>query len=228
MIGSLEVSEADCRNDRGFTLVEVLVALALFSLIATLLFGNVRLGLSALAHGKDHADRFEQSLIAQNLLRRMIGDAYPSFLVLEGARPRVDFDGTEERVNFLADAPSVMGSAGRIRFDLFVEKTNGQSDLVVTTIPELASRKSQTQMKTLLLADIGSAAISYFGDSASDQMSRWYERWTQRTELPKLVRIRVAFRSGDARSWPELVIAPRISADVGCAYDPTTMRCRGR
>jgi general secretion pathway protein J len=228
MTACLAISEADRGDDAGFTLVEVLVALALFSLLATLLFSNVRLGLSAWAHGRDHAESFEQSLIAQNFLRRMIGDAYPAFLVLEGNHQRVDFDGAEERVSFIANAPSVAASAGRFRFSLFIERKNSQSDLVMTSIPELASQQNQVRTKTLLLADIGSVSIAYFGVSTSDQVPRWYEHWAQRNELPKLVRVRVAFKSDDARSWPDLVIAPRISADVSCVYDPTTTRCRGR
>lgn len=46
--------------------------------------------------------------------------------------------------------------------------------------------------------------------------------------LPELVRVRLYFAEGKGRLWPELFIATRIAADVACAYDSLTKRCRGR
>jgi general secretion pathway protein J len=46
--------------------------------------------------------------------------------------------------------------------------------------------------------------------------------------MPQLLRIQVRFTEGDSRTWPDLVIAPRITADVGCVYDQLTQQCRGR
>jgi hypothetical protein len=94
-------------------------------------------------------------------------------------------------------------------------------------MPELADRQDNGLVKkSLLLADIERLEISYLG--ASQKAIQWQESWRRRIELPRLVRIHVEFRAGDGRRWPELTIAPRIAADVGCAIDLVTMRCRGR
>jgi len=69
------------RNQQaGFTVVELLVALTLFSLLCTLLFGNVRFGLKAWQRGLAHTERVDHSMIVQNLLRRIIGEVYPLFI----------------------------------------------------------------------------------------------------------------------------------------------------
>jgi len=60
------------QTQAGFTVVELLVALTLFSLLCTLLFGNVRFGLKAWQHGLAHAERVDHSMIVQNLLRRIM------------------------------------------------------------------------------------------------------------------------------------------------------------
>jgi len=52
--------------------------------------------------------------------------------------------------------------------------------------------------------------------------------WTLPSRLPRLVRVKIEFPDGDARFWPELLVAPRIDVDVGCVYDALTKRCRGR
>ena len=46
--------------------------------------------------------------------------------------------------------------------------------------------------------------------------------------LPTAVRVHVEFAGADSRVWPDLVIAPRVTADQGCVYDPVTHHCRGR
>lgn len=229
MICSSAIAERDGGNEAGFTLVELLVALALFSLLVTLLFDNVRFGLRAWQNGNVNAERFERSMISQDLLRRMIGNLYPMIVPDAAMQPRVDFDGTKETINFLGNAPAVASGGGRFRFKVFVERRQDQADLVMTSRPELAdpSDKSMTA-KTLLLAGVDQAEFSYFGEAKSERSLQWNDNWTKRSDIPRLVRVRVAFGPGSAAVWPELLIAPRVVADVGCVYDPITMRCRGR
>jgi general secretion pathway protein J len=228
MTGDAGAALSDAGNEAGFTLVELLVALALFSLLVTLLFDNVRFGLHAWERGSVHAEQFEHSMMSQDLLRRTIGNLYP-MLVPDGGPPRIDFDGTRDAVSFLGSAPLAANAGGRFRFRFFVEHQQDRTDLVMSSSPELGGpRDSPMATKRLLLSDIDRAEFSYFGEAVAERSVQWSDSWTRRSDIPKLVRVRVAFRSGDARVWPELLIALRILADVSCIYDPITMRCRGR
>jgi len=227
MIRGAAMAERDAGGEAGFTLVEILVALALFSLLATLLFDNVRFGLHAWKHGSAHAEQFEHSMMSQDLMRRMIGNIYP-MLVTDGTRQRIDFDGSSDAVSFLGNAP-IVASGGRFRFRFSVERQQDRNNLVMRSTSELADPQDASMTtRTILLSDIDRAEFSYFGETATERTARWQDDWTQRSEMPGVVRIRVAFRSGDARRWPELLVAPRIGADVSCVYDAITMRCRGR
>jgi general secretion pathway protein J len=158
-----------------------------------------------------------------------VGHAYPYFLSGDPTRQSVDFDGTSESLAFLAPAPIALAVAGRSRFRLFVAKHDGLSDLVMTSQPELAAgdAPSTVQKKTLFP---GTAAVefTYFGKVRSEPTPRWHDHWTGQIALPKLLRIQVRFVEGAPGLWPDLVIAPRIAADVGCVYDQLTQQCRGR
>jgi general secretion pathway protein J len=217
------------RDDAGFTLVELLVALALFSLLATLLFENVRFGLRAWRDGSAHTEQFQRAMVSQELLRRIIGNLYPMAVTNNGTRPEIDFEGTKETIGFLSETPAVMESGGRFYFKLLVEQHDGRADMVMTATPELArSQDTSATTKMPLLTDIAGLELSYFDNASADQKLRWNDNWTKRSDIPGLVRVNVTFRPGDSRTWPELVIAPRVRADVNCVYDPITMRCRGR
>jgi general secretion pathway protein J len=228
MIDGQKVAEASVGREAGFTLVEVLVALALFSLLATLLFNNVRFGLKAWQTGSFQGELLERSAAAQDALRRLIGNAYPMLMAGGGSDPSIDFEGAQETITFLGDAPVVTGGAGRFRFKLFPERNQDQTDLIIASTPELANpQDSSMTTRSVLAADIDRVEFSY-SQGRTNLPTQWSNSWSQRGALPMLVRVRVAFRSGDARLWPDLLIAPRIAADVSCAYDPISKRCRGR
>jgi len=216
-------------GEAGFTLVELLVALALFSLLTGLLFDNVRFGLRAWRSTSASNEQVERSMITQDLLRRTIGNLYPMMIANSGAQPQIDFEGTKERISFLGNAPSALSEGGRFRFSIFVERTHEHADLVMVSAPELADSSDQSMTRrTLLLSGIDWAEFSYFGETATERKLLWNDSWTKHGDVPRLVRLRVGFRSSDTRLWPDLLVAPRILADVNCIYDPITMRCRGR
>lgn len=221
-------AKPDSDGEAGFTLVELLVGLALFSLLATLLFNNMGFGLRAWQRGAGHAAQFERTLVAQDLLRRLIGNLYP-MLVTEGGTQRLDFEGGPQAVSFLSNAPVVAGGGGRFRYRIFVERQQDGTDLIMSATPELAKPNDSTlTRRTVLLPGIEKVTFAYFGEDGSNRLLQWQDSWMQRVDLPSLMRIRIAFRAADAQPWPDLVIAPRITADVSCVYDPGTMRCRGR
>jgi general secretion pathway protein J len=215
--------------EAGFTLVELLVALSLFTFISLALFEGLHFGVFAWGRGREHADRADHVLYVQNLLRRLIEDAYPLYLSSDPTHGHVDFDGTAVSLGFLASAPIVLGGGGRSRFKAFVDQSRGRHDLVLTSQPELADEgDAVAATKTMLLADVESVDFSYLGQTRLDKSRQWRDSWAREPILPNLVRVRIRFPRHDARAWPDLDIAPRISADVGCAYDPLNKGCRGR
>ncbi|WP_315766703.1 MULTISPECIES: prepilin-type N-terminal cleavage/methylation domain-containing protein [unclassified Bradyrhizobium] len=215
-------------DEAGFTLVEMIVALALFSLLSVLLFNNVKFGVQAWRGGSARADELQRSVVTQELLRRLLGNAYPLVVMQDALQPRIDFEGTREAVEFLSDAPVVSGGAGRYRFKLFADRTRQQTDLVMTAAPELASAQDSSASRTLLVSDIDHAELAYFGTPSPGALGRWNDSWERQSDVPNLVRLRVWFRASDPRTWPELVVTLRVRVDVSCVYDPITMRCRGR
>ena len=130
-------------------------------------------------------------------------------------------------LGFLAPAPLALGGGGRSRIMLSVRRHDGHCDLMVRAAPELGD-DNQASNRSRLIANVESVELSYFGKRRSDRAPAWHDRWTDEIGLPQLVRVRVRFPSGDTRLWPDLVVAPRIAADVGCTYDPFSKLCRGR
>jgi general secretion pathway protein J len=215
----------DNTPEAGFTVVELLVALTLLSFLSVALFGTLRFGFTAWTRGGAHAEATEQTAMVQDLLRRLIADAYPFFLSTDPRNLRIAFDGTSQSLALLAPTPIAIGGGGRSNFVLSAQRHGDRVDLVIAAKPELAEG---TSIKKTLLADSQAVAFSYFGRRRSDPGAQWHDAWTGETEMPALVRVQIRFAADDARVWPELVVAPRIAADVACVYDTLTKHCRGR
>jgi general secretion pathway protein J len=215
------------RPDAGFALVELLAAIGLLSLVSVILLGSLHFALNAWERGAAYADRVDRVALVQSYLRRAVEDAYPFFAVREVTTGHVDFEGTAHTLRLLAPAARALGGGGRSRLSLGVVRGRQGLDLVVTAAPELAGDPDSTGTK-VLLANVQSVELSYFGRGRSGREPTWRNQWVGETRLPELVRVAVSFLPGDARTWPEFIVAPRIGADVGCVYDPLTKQCRGR
>jgi general secretion pathway protein J len=213
------------RGSEGFTLIELLVALALFSLLVTALFGAMHYGLGAWKRTTVQVDQLDHTLQVQNFLRRVIEEAYPLFI---SERKYIDFKGDSTSLDFLSSVPIVLATGGRARFKLWVVAAAGHVDLVAASDLELTNRGGSPLTTRALISDLESVEISYFGRGPTDRAAGWRDSWAERPTLPQLIRIRVRYPAGDPRIWPELLVAPRITADVGCVHDPLTNGCRGR
>jgi general secretion pathway protein J len=217
------------RSSAGFTLVELLIALLLFSLLSVALFGSVRAGTAAWSRATSRADESDHSLHAQDLLRHLIENAYPLYLLDNANSGHVDFAGSASSLSFLSVAPMALGNGGRSRVNLAVERHGDGVDLLIESKPELAIVSNEAEKaRKPLLTGASAVAFSYFGKTPADRSAVWRNDWANRAELPRLIRVEAHFQANDMRDWPDFIVAPRIMADVRCVLDQFTTRCKGR
>jgi general secretion pathway protein J len=178
---------------RGFTLVELLIALALTGLVTLLLLSATRMAALGINRVSAQAERLEARRTLEEMLRRALSSAVASPL-LPSAPPLV---GGPEKLEFLSLAED--SGAGLYRVSLAVER----SALVLRRSRDGASGESAPE-RTLLAPRLASLAIAYFGAPAANAEPHWQERWEGSRRLPKLVRI--TLDTGDGIAWPPLVV----------------------
>jgi prepilin-type N-terminal cleavage/methylation domain-containing protein len=90
---------------RGFTLVELILALGIAASVLVIAFGGLRVGLAAWNKGEEHAVRLDYARSVVVLLERALDGAFP-YRFTPGERPAgILFDGRPDRVTFATLSP---------------------------------------------------------------------------------------------------------------------------
>jgi len=210
---------------RGMTLVELMVALALLSMLSVGLISSFRLGLRT--YGKLTAlDRTYWDVVStQRFLRNALQNTYPFEPDMQH-RER-GLEGTATRLSVTAPMTRADGAAGFRRYTFsFVPGNGGDGALVAASEIDrngaYASAGDRARADETLIEHVQDAQWSY---RSFDGDASWRSEWAER-RLPALVRLRVVFAPGDLRKWPDLVVAPRITDDANCQFDVVAQACR--
>jgi len=212
------------RRDAGFTLVEMLVALTLLALAAGMMFEGLGSGQRLWAGEAARTARGESVEAAQAALRARIEQLRP-VTRFAGSAIYADVDGSDRRLAFTAPPADAQRPAAARRYLLTLGE---QGDLVLGSATQVDAGDSADYTDQVLLRDVGGLDISYYGPDPTGRAPQWRSDWTQRATPPQLVKIKLAFRSGDRRVWPELIVHPAAAVDTLCSIDEATGDCRGR
>lgn len=219
------------RDQSGFTLVELLIALALLGLLSLAIFGELRFGTrvwSATARVDQDADAIGA---AQALLRQKLAAAYPILSRATDSDRHVDFDGGPDALSFVTTLPDRAGTniIGKLSLRAAPAPGRDGQQLLAGWRPELGVGSEQIDaVESPLVERIQSLRFAYYGQQPGRPTPEWSNRWSNLRDLPLLVGVTVTFADGDRRQWPELIVALQVRADVTCVYDPLIHDCRQR
>jgi prepilin-type N-terminal cleavage/methylation domain-containing protein len=174
---------------RGFTLVEVLVALAVGAAVVLLAHRTL---LEASAIGSSVAQRREAHDRLMNA-RRFLIQAFSSLEV--GTVPNSGFRGTADGAAFTTWLPDESGAAARRRVNLVIEPAQDGRGRLVALVSTQEASAADLPADTLVLApSAGGLALDYVLDYGAD--AAWLEEWRSPVTAPLAVRLRVARDSG--------------------------------
>jgi general secretion pathway protein J len=224
------------RTEQGMTLIEVLVALAVLSMLSLGVFATFNFAQRRYGQSLTMAERTEEVSSAQRFLRRVLEAAYP-FQPASAPPLHYGLEGSGDSVTVSAPAGGSEAHSGLYRYRIFVQRTDTGSDLHVHWIVDRNGRNdssstfgaSSAGSDELLVRNIDSLQWSYASAEISPSGARtihWGPSWTGEVSPPVLVRLDIKFPVGDRRSWPTLIVAPSVTDDAQCEFDVVSQGCR--
>lgn len=199
--------------ERGFTLIELVLALSIVAVMVTILFGALRVGLRAWQRGEERAETLQHARSLTQLLEQALAGAY-TFLGQpdKDTPPQILFKGEADRLSFVTIAPP-MPLPGSIAFAAV------SLSMDAGAVPALAIRE-----KALPNADPFEAVEPSVVDPAvtavrfrylRDAGGSWEETWDgeQERALPRAVEVTLTvLLNGRIQQQPPMTVPIRVTS----------------
>jgi general secretion pathway protein J len=198
------------RGERGFTLVELIIALAIVGALLVVAFAGLRVAVSAWRRGDDHTEVQQHTRSLTVTLARAVGAAYPYRAPRrEGETALLLFRGEAERVEFVTPASPFPAAVPAAFTAVVIELgTTGERKALVVRQRILPNHAPFTDASvTFEDPMISTLTLSYLGDSG------WQDTWDAESEgaLPRAIKLALgspkADGGGPVRELPALTIA---------------------
>ena len=206
-----ETSVREQAREGGFTLLELLVAITLLSMLSVMMYGGLQFGARVWERQGQTSGRQSSVLNVQDVLRREISQAVTLYYRSRQQQTAIVFSGRPEDLIFGGPVPQALGEGGRHMIRLRLEPAGNKRSLILAWQPIVSTPRDlsfgENAETEVLLDDVTALKISYFGRQNDRTPLEWTGEWANQSELPKLIRISVEFAPEDPRIWPEFIAA---------------------
>ncbi len=201
-------------QQRGFTLLEILVAMTLLGVIMVMAYGGLRAGTRASIKGEQVVNQTNQMRVAQGFIRSQIRRAMPLMIEVDDDEQMIVFEGDAQEMRFVAPMPGYLGTGGPHIQTLSFDGGNNP-DLIFDH--QMLSYEDDVQDDderdpVLLLDHIERGKFSYLGLDEEGEIGEWEDEWEDHSTIPLLVKIEIEMDESHRLDWPELIISPLIDS----------------
>lgn len=218
---------------RGFTLVEIQIALLVLVLLFSVMSGGIYLAGKTWRSGEALGERSADLITLSGLLRRQMAAAIP-LIWSDPQGHRLIFSGTRDSITYVGHLPVHAVGGGPWLLRLY---RNTRQELRLDYRPldnavfPLADGHT-AWASVLLLQRVGKLSLTYWQGGTGTQ-GRWREHWDDTERMPAAIRLSLQVSD---RPWPELVsrlpahgasgipaYVMRMAADAGTAAAAVVM-----
>jgi general secretion pathway protein J len=208
----------------GFTLVELLLAITLMSILLGLTYTGLRAATRSSERGELILAAGGNLRAAHQFVRRQLNQMLPLPFAVEGEtdETRVVFEGNASYIQYVAPMPGYLGTGGpQVQL---LELVPGPDNTVIMQFSHALLQGFEQEFlfdrdPVILLEDVASAGFEFLGKDEDGNLMPWTTQWEYRDLLPVAVRLNVEFNGELNLIWPDLVAGVRIdeSAVAGAA-----------
>ena len=234
-------------DSRGFTLVELQIAIVIMAMISLLLLGALRLTSQTWSKVSARQDAAEQQFLLSQLLRRHLSNARFFKIRLGSGETVASFFGGQDYLHYVAPFPRFINDGELYWWTLKIawDESHQQEVLLLDYQPFNSSVsvtwdgdatifiEGQPSQRLVLEPSIDHLALSYYGDinggditgdisgAANGEDEAWHEEWPAGdlsvSAVPRLISVKVA------RDEPEVYqLWPEIVLGLNYASDVST------
>ncbi len=188
-------------DSRGFTLIEVLIALSLLSVMMLMLFAGLRIAAKSWDKGENKLVQVTNMTSVHNFFHNQLAASLPLWDDFTNKRKQFSFQGNPTSLQFVASLPASSKRLGLQYFYIHLEK-NTIKVAIRPFYPALETHQWKIEAVTLV-NHVAGLTIRYFGNENKKELPTWQSRWNYE-HLPKLVAIDI--QTEEENDWPEIIL----------------------
>jgi len=199
--------------ERGFTLLEAMVAMILLGLMMAVMTGSIRFAGQSRDAVTTRVDSLDNMRIAQDFMRQTITQAHPKRWLKVVGRPFV-FRGERDEMFMAAPLTARVGVGGLflVKFSLADgDRDKGKKLVMARQFPDPDTQEMPDFAgadTTVLAENLSEVEFAYLGREDDNSDPTWSDDWKEPARMPEAVRIRMKQLNGV--QWPEMVIPLRV------------------
>jgi general secretion pathway protein J len=197
---------------KGFTLIEVLIAMTLLSIMVVLLFTSLKICAQSWEQGENKMSDVNEVAVVYNFFQRHLPSAMPLWNDFSETEERTfSFQGKKQSMQFVSIFPASAGKSGMQLFSIEPQQQNNEQVIKVTITPffPVAEGEEWQKEEAVLLRHVSDFSLSYFGAAEDGSGSSWQEEWLAKTSQPQLVKININTKNGIF--WPEMIMELKVA-----------------
>ncbi len=205
---------------KGFTLIEVLIAMTLLSIMMVLLFTSLKICANSWEKGESKITDVNEIAVVYNFFQRDLSGAKPLWNDFSAEEKTFSFQGSVQSLQFVSAFPASSGRSGLQLFSLYLLEEDNDQVIKVTLTPftPVAEGAEWRKEEVTLIKHVSDFTLAYFGsdggmgESGSNDgvsESSWKEEWLNKDALPRLVKVNIKLDNGGY--WPEMIIDLKVT-----------------
>ncbi len=209
----MSVLIVNSRSERGFTLVELLLAMTLISMLLALAYGGLRAATQAAERGQKLLEVTGGIRSSHQFVRRQLNQLQPlPFELIEEDNVRVVFLGDSRRIQYVAPMPGYLGQGGpQVQVLELVPGAEGDQLLFShALLQDFTIERLLDRDPIVLLDNIASGEFQFLSRDEEGNLMGWEATWTQPDQLPVAVSLDLALNSDSPALWPPLMAGVRV------------------
>jgi len=202
----------------GFTLVELLLALTLMSMLLALAYGGLRASTRATDKGQAILADSGRIRMAHQFVRKQLNQMAPLvFAESADQQERTVFEGGARKIRYVAPMPGYLGFGGPQVQELAVVSGDDGYELVLShaLLQGFEEQNLYFREPIVLLTHIEFGEFSFLGRDETGELSGWATQWSDPGHLPEAVSLDIEFTEDIYIRWPLLNASVRV--------DPTAL-----
>ena len=175
------------QQGQGFTLIEVLIAMTLFSMMMMLLFGSLKICADSWEKGENKITDVNELAVVYNFFHQHLSSAQPLWNDSSSEAKTFSFQGNAHSLQFVSAMPASAGRSGLQLFSVDLHSENNNPYINVMLIPffPLAEGAAWHKEEEILINHVSDFTLAYFGSVEGINLGRWQDEWLGKNELPR-------------------------------------------